>query len=367
VKTCPDCGGEYKYELEMPFYARYVPLAIVGDCAEHGLFFKQPEKHDLNRIKQANAERKRVTLDRTEFLVEAGPKSIDLIRRGVSNYLDLFSSRQLLYLSHAIEALAPFEPLLRLNLALLISTSLEFNSMLCGYKGGSKRRPGTIRHTFSLHAYSFPHTALENNVLFPAKSSGTLQNLFHYRIRRARRWALAPQERQIKGEKVKKVTIQGEIDVGVEVNSFEALREGNRRFLLIQGSSSSLELADDSVDFVVTDPPYFDSVQYSDLAAFFRVWLRQLLPQDINWQYDHSKSAVDPQSNGSEQYTNALMAIFKECHRVLDKKDGRLIFTLPYEVLPSATRLDAVGLTRAGHRGATAWLFKDRAKTRPNS
>jgi adenine-specific DNA methylase len=37
-------------------------------------------------------------------------------------------------------------------------------------------------------------------------------------------------------------------------------------------------LADNSVDFIVTDPPYFDSVQYSDLAAFFRVWLRQLLP-----------------------------------------------------------------------------------------
>ena len=44
--------------------------------------------------------------------------------------------------------------------------------------------------------------------------------------------------------------------------------------MLIQGSSASLELASDSVDHIVTDPPYFDNVQYSDLSAFFRVWLK---------------------------------------------------------------------------------------------
>src|SRR5690606_1221384 len=105
-----------------------------------------------------------------DFGIEAGPKSIDLVRRGVNSYLELFSGRQLLYLRRAIQLLPNFEPLVRLNLALLVSTSLEFNSLLCGYKGMGQRRPGAIRHTFSLHAYSFPYTALENNPLFPRRA-----------------------------------------------------------------------------------------------------------------------------------------------------------------------------------------------------
>jgi adenine-specific DNA methylase len=78
---------------------------------------------------------------------------------------------------------------------------------------------------------------------------------------------------------------------------------------------------------VVTDPPYFDSVQYSDLAAFFRVWLRSLLPVEADWEYDLGESAVDPQANGNGQYTRVLGDIFGECHRVLKKETGRLVFT----------------------------------------
>jgi putative DNA methylase len=199
--------------------------------------------------------------------------------------------------------------------------------MLCGYKGGDKRRPGAIRHTFSHHAYSFPYTALENNPLHPAKVSGTLQNLFDDRIRKARKWAQLPQERRIKDGTTQTTFLRGEVDAGAEVSHATDLRAGTRRFLLIQGSSASLDLAADSVDYVVTDPPYFDSVQYSDLAAFFRVWLRRLVPGAARWDYDLADSAVDPQANGKGQYTDVLGGIFAECHRVLRKDHGRLIFT----------------------------------------
>jgi adenine-specific DNA methylase len=96
--------------------------------------------------------------------------------------------------------------------------------------------------------------------------------------------------------------------------------------MLLQGSSAELDLPADSVDFIVTDPPYFDSVQYGDLAAYFHVWLRQLLPDDANWDYDLANAAVDQHANGNGQYSSVLSAIFAECRRVL-KPDGRLIFT----------------------------------------
>ncbi len=325
---CSVCGEQYLEDYTNPFYSRYTPLATVGQCPQHGMFFTPPSEVDLELIRQADALRN--TLDFgavADFAVVPGPKSADLVNHGVTSYLDLFSSRQLLFLHQVVKLLPSFAPLIRLNLALLVSTSLEFNSMLCGYKGGDKKRPGAIRHTFSHHAYSFPYTALENNPLHPAKSSGTLQNLFDDRIRRARKWAILPQERQINNGASRIITLRGELDAGTEVRNPVDLGSGVRRFLLLQGSSIALNLESNSVDYIVTDPPYFDSVQYSDLAAFFRVWLKQFVPNAARWDYDLAGSAVDPQANGKGQYADVLGSIFAESHRVLRKESGRLIFT----------------------------------------
>ena len=337
---CACCGAPYEEDLCTPFYARYVPLAIVGQCLHDGLFFARPRPDDLANLKRADAQRCSVvqTLG-AGFSVEPGPKARDLLNHGITAYTDLFSSRQLLTLHHALQLLPQFDESLRLNLALLVSTSLEFNSMLCGYKGARRGdRPGAIRHAFSYHAYSFPYTALENNALFPAKASGTLQKLFHDRLWRAHRWAQLPRERRLGARAPGPATaaaprfvpIRGERDVGQEVRTAADLLDKKRAFLLHQGSAAALPLPDGSVDFVVTDPPYYDNVQYSDLAAFFRVWLPRLVSEQqdaaCEWRYDLSQAAVDSFQNGNGQYGRVLGEIFTECRRVL-KAEGRLIFT----------------------------------------
>ncbi|OQY20334.1 MAG: hypothetical protein B6I35_10655 [Anaerolineaceae bacterium 4572_32.2] len=121
--------------------------------------------------------------------------------------------------------------------------------------------------------------------------------MFERRVIAARRWAASPVERRIDDSRARKVTIVGERDFGQEVSSPDELGQGSRRFFLYQGDSRCLPLDDGSVDYVVTDPPYYDSVQYSDLAAFFRVWLRLFLPQEAQWDYDVKNSAVD-EGNG---------------------------------------------------------------------
>jgi putative DNA methylase len=338
-QVCAACNGRYADDLTLPFYARYQPLVVVGRCrnkqCDQTLFFKAPDQADRNVWQQAEDARAMLPFDPANFAIEPGRKSVHLQRRGVDHYLDLLSSRQLHYLAAARRHLQAFEGAVRLNLALLVSTSLEFNAMLCGYKGKGKRRAGAIRHVFAHHAYAFPYTAVENNPLYYRQSSGTLAKLFHARIRRGRQWAQVPRERVI-GERYsvtgdryaeRFVEIEGEVDAGQEVRSAAELAEGSRRFLLLQGSSTALNLADNSVDFIVTDPPYFDSVQYSDLAAFFRVWLRQLLPDAAEWGYDVAESAVDPHKLDREsRYAELLAGIFQECARVL-KEDGRFIFT----------------------------------------
>ena len=149
---------------------------------------------------------------------------------------------------------------------------------------------------------------------------------------RGRKWSQNPEERVISNGKVSKRIISGETDLGTEVTSFEALVADTKQFMLLQGSSAQLALPTDSVDFVVTDPPYFDSVQYGDLAAYFRVWLRQLLPDDVHWNYELANAAVDQHRNGQRSIQRGTQCHFRRMPaRVLKPEWPPDIYVPPLE------------------------------------
>ena len=351
-KKCLSCGQDYKELLDLPFYARYVPVAMFVSCDEHGNLFRPPGESDLALIELADSQRSSLDFEAVEdFKVKNGPKSGDLLKRNVRSYLDLFSSRQLMYLHQSIRQLRDYSGAYKLNLGMLVSTSLEFNSMLCGYKGWYKRRPGAIRHAFALHAYSFQYTALENNPVNPCKSSGNLQLLFHDRIERGRKWASLPVERMVnENGKTLQVKMPGEVDGGVEIFNAADFTQGRNKFWLIHGDSRTLPIDDCSVDLVVTDPPYYDNVQYSDLAAFFRVWLSRLLPDEAVWTYDETASAVAVRGTDyTGSFLAALTGIFAECGRVLKPVTGRLAFTF-HHWDPGAWADVTIALKNAGFR-----------------
>jgi adenine-specific DNA methylase len=51
---------------------------------------------------------------------------------------------------------------------------------------------------------------------------------------------------------------------------------------VVQASADSCLLPEDSSDALITDPPYYDSVPYSDLANFFYIWLRPILRKEFS-------------------------------------------------------------------------------------
>lgn len=328
-KRCGKCNTLFSDILTEPFPSRYLPLVIVGLCPEHGSFFKPVTTEDIARIDQAHMEAKKIDFgDPQRFAVPQGPKSKDLIRRGVKNYIDLFTPRQLIYLKNASDFISELSFDDRQWLSLLVSTSLEFNSLLCGYKGGDIRRPGAIRHVFSHHAYSFPYTALENNPVFSGNSSGTLNRLFNDRIVKAARWAVGPLETRLSETRNVKVQIKGEIDAGEKARSWDDLKDGKRKFIILQCDAASAEIRKEIADYIVTDPPYYDSVQYSDLSNFFRVWLSRFLPDDADWHYNPLDSAVcEDNYSDTGKYGTVLGKIWKTCNHALNKEHGRLIFT----------------------------------------
>jgi DNA modification methylase len=333
--NCPRCGEPYRARVELPFYKRYYPVATMSKCPDHGSLFGSVDDNDRALLDEANQRRARFHFDES-LKIEKGPKSSTLIQKGITNYSDLFSSRQILYLDGAINQLQTMDDPARLFLSLLVSTSLEFNSMLCGYKGVRVRRAGAIRHVFSHHAYSIPYTALEANPVFPTVASGTLLKLYKDRIEKARNWSLQPRERVLGTKKAEFRVIHGERDQGVEVFNTEELKQENRRFLVRQLSSVSLPLEDGLVDYIVTDPPYYDSVEYEDLSSFFRVWLKQMLSDvgsaEIDWDYRAGQESGQSWKNSgrnqkAERYLQLMGRIFSECRRVIRKDGGRLVFT----------------------------------------
>src|SRR5581483_1663542 len=58
---------------------------------------------------------------------------------------------------------------------------------------------------------------------------------------------------------------------------FDAIDAPPGSATVVSASATNHPLPDDSVDAVVTDPPYYDAVPYADLSDFFYVWLKRML------------------------------------------------------------------------------------------
>lgn len=99
-------------------------------------------------------------------------------------------------------------------------------------------------------------------------------------------------------------------------------RAGEQRgeFRVEARSATELPLEDQSVDLVLTDPPYGSYVHYADLSNFWAVWLPERL--GMGGLIDDTDEAVIarkrfPRAKTAADYQVLLEASFRECFRVL--------------------------------------------------
>jgi hypothetical protein len=92
------------------------------------------------------------------------------------------------------------------------------------------------------------------------------------------------------------------------------------------GDSTATDLPDRCVDAVITDPPFYDNVHYSELADFFHVWQSLWLTPENNEPAATTRNAREVQDTDSGRFSDKLTGVFAECHRVL-KDDGLLVFS----------------------------------------
>ncbi|MGB8346856.1 MAG: DUF1156 domain-containing protein, partial [Ktedonobacteraceae bacterium] len=138
--------------------------------------------------------------------------------------------------------------------------------------------------------------------------------------------------------------------------------------------SAILEHDSGQYDAIVTDPPYYDAIPYSDLMDFFYVWLRRTLhgltpeidavfaqPLSPKWDHEHNdgeliddSSRFDGDKHKSKaNYENGMARVFQACHKAL-APDGRLVIVFAHKQ-PDAWETLVSAIIRAGFVVDGSW------------
>ena len=149
---------------------------------------------------------------------------------------------------------------------------------------------------------------------------------------------------------------------------------------------SAIDGQDDLYDVIVTDPPYYDAIPYSDLMDFFYVWLRRLshgMGNDLQdafseelgpkWNADSANGElIDDASrfDGNKElskrnYEDGMARAFQACHQAL-RPEGRLVVVFASKS-PSAWETLVVALIRAGFVVDGSWPIQTERQTRLRS
>jgi len=281
---------------------------------------------DLYRRASEMLTRERTVLVLPEGVLEDGYNTKQAINWGYRSWSDFFNDRQLYCLGKLGSAIRDLsgDDNEREALAALFSGTLEFNNLFCSFKGEGT---GAVRHMFSNHILKPERTPLEAHPWGTPASSGSFSTLFQSRLMRAEKYKSAPFDLVKTSEKVDRIhgiSVPLELEV---LSGWPSTGLASGQAVVVSGDSASSGLPDESIDLVVTDPPYMDNVHYSELADFFHAWLRELKPYpEYPTMALTTRDVAEVQSTTADGFEVGITAVWKECARVL-RQDGLLAFT----------------------------------------
>ena len=143
---------------------------------------------------------------------------------------------------------------------------------------------------------------------------------------------------------------------------------------VVRGSATNLPSPDESVDAVITDPPYYDNVPYADISDFFYVWFKRTIGHLYR---EHFSSELTPKKAeatalssrhggnmiaAEKEYESFMAKAFAEANRVL-KSGGQMTVVYAHKTtLGWATLVDA--LRTAGFTVTESWPLDTEMKSR---
>lgn len=319
--TCPSCDTEFsisgvaRTQATPPEHRLYGKLCLTDDGRK---IYLRADEHDINLYNEASSRLKTEEDLYPIIPIAEGYNTSQAMNYGYAYWHQMFNERQLLCLGLLAREIRKIEEVeVRDALTCLFSGALEFNNMFASYKGEGT---GAVRHMFYHHILKPERTPLEANLWGTPKSSGSFSGMFRSRLTRALDYAANPFELRSDGEKVFGLSES----IGAErADTFEEFDAGGALYVSC-GDSSDTDIRSGSVDVVITDPPFFDNVNYSQLADFFHVWQQHVLGS--NRYSPSTRSNREVQHQDAKVFGARLSDVLAECERVL-KPDGLLVFS----------------------------------------
>lgn len=325
--TCCACNSNFpivtaiRNSTHPPDHKLYAKLVLLPTGRKIYLPATQEDNEAYSQCEQQlKTEIEQGAIRLPDSVLFAGYNTRQAMNYNFKLWRDFFNARQLLALGWLHEAILNLpDNAERDALLSLFSGTLEFNNLFTSYKGEGT---GAVRHMFSHHTLKPERMPIEANIWGTTKSSGSFSGLFRSRLLRALEYRESPFE---VGMPPRQKVFGASQPMGLKPLD----RWGNfapGRVALSCGDSASTHLVNESVDLIVTDPPFFDNVHYSELADFFYAW-QYLHPRGfISQDQQTTRHHKEVQDTDPEQFALKLRSVFVECHRVL-KKSGLLVFT----------------------------------------
>ena len=304
---------------------------ICPHCKSHG--YKKPNTHDLDTIAKAeqdyNLLSKKLPIPEQEIPI--GYNTNQIRNHGYKKFSDLFSHRQLLCLGLLLDEINKIEDKsIQSWLQLAFSGMLEMNNMFCRYQQNAFK----ICNIFFNHAYVPITMPVENCVWGASLGTGTfiktVQKILKGKKFNMNMYDISSKKKGVGKYDSVKVFSPDKVSAKI-VSDFEKL--DNSHMLMKCGDSRDLSfIPDESVDLVLTDPPYGANVMYSELIDFFHVWNhKSSLAKEIGFSESLSPKSQEIvvnaiQKKSHDYYQDGLTAVMTECYKKL-KKDGFLVFS----------------------------------------
>jgi adenine-specific DNA methylase len=267
------------------------------------------------------------------LIPQAGRSDNRVVQYGYKNYMDLFNPRQRLHIALLGSSLTTLNGPEGEAMKIAFSDHLTTNNMLCGYAGGWRR----LSPLFAIRAIRHITRAVEINPWLEKNGRGTFPNA----VRSVSRAAQALREANEPTLAGKSRNIPSPCSGGWDVR--------------IADARQLVHIPNETIDLVVTDPPYFNYISYSELGHFFVPWLVHFGFIDPSYLNRFPEGQISSFANGKmsrKVFSTNLTEAFCEIVRVCKPK-ARIVFT--YQ------NLDGRGWGALGRAMADAGLLPFRA------
>ena len=384
VKRQANADGMGEQLFAVVYKQRVVSAGKVGKSGKRGKprekwvrGYRSPRSEDDNsaqveaRLAEKMPEWNALEIMPTEA-IPAGNKTSEPLRYGMAHWRDVFSPRQRLGHATSVEIYRELLDELQQNndlddvrraafgyLALTIDTLINYGSRSCRWDSVTQR----VRSIFDRHDFAFVWTYAEMAPIV----AGLGYN-----------WAI---EKTLKCIEELIELARPDVDArttrngGGAASLFESSYVAPAISITCRSADALTHIADETIDAVVMDPPYYDNVMYAELSDFFYVWLKRtaghVFPELFTRTLtDKENEAVanpakfqgqkGAKARANQDYKERMAAIFAECRRVL-RPNGIMTLMFTHKATGAWDALTK-GLMEAGFTISASWPVNTEAE-----